>query len=74
MSQLENGPKGTKFVNLVALRDDPPSAKNRQSFLGHSRSGSMQKISSIFNRKDDDLGPTVIVQDKGKFHHHRPSY
>jgi hypothetical protein len=60
MSQLENDPKGSKFVNLVALRDDS-SAKNKQSFLGHSRSGSMQKNSSIFSRKDDDLGPPVIV-------------
>lgn len=73
MSLLENGPKGTKFVNLVALRDDS-SAKNKNSFLEHSRSGSMQKNSSIFSRKEDDLGPPVIVQDKGKFHHHRPSY
>ena len=73
MSLLENGPKGTKFVNLVALRDDS-SAKNKNSFLEHSRSGSMQKNSSIFSRKEDDLGPPVIFQDKGKFHHHRPSY
>jgi hypothetical protein len=60
MSLLENGPKGTKFVNLVALRDDS-SAKNKNSFLEHSRSGSMQKNSSIFSRKEVDLGPPVIV-------------
>ena len=62
----------SRIYTSTSFREASISKHTGLTLANRSHSGSTSKNPVLYKKKEDES--CVIVQDKGKYHHHRPSY